>query len=359
MISFGRTRSIFLAAVCAAISFEPGIVAAQQSINLTIASSHPTTFMPVGLMSGYFRTEVDKALADGGNKYRIVWKEAYGGTLYKLQDTMEAVRDGITDIGFVGSVWEADTMPLSNVTYFAPFVTGDVNLVLRTLDTMIRQNPDIRKEWESNNLQYLGAIGIETYQLWSKSPVLKFDDLKGKRYNAPSTSLQWLRNTGAAGVDGGLPTYYTNVQAGVVDGAITMYSGILPFRLHEVATHITEADIGAQFAGGLAISLDRFRKLPPEVQAALVKVGQGYTSEVISETLKRIESSRKAMADAGAKIVKLPEAERVKWAHSLPDIAGEWAKEQESKGLPARAVLRAFMDEARKAGAKPLRDWDK
>ena len=30
------------------------------------------------------------------------WREAYGGTLYRFQDTMEAVRDNITDIGYVG-----------------------------------------------------------------------------------------------------------------------------------------------------------------------------------------------------------------------------------------------------------------
>ncbi len=358
MSTFSRTRPVVTAALFGALTFGAAGALAQQTINLTMASSHPTTFLPVGVMAGYFKNEVDRILAEGG-KYRINWKEAYAGTLYKLQDTMEAVRDGITDIGFVGAVWETDTMPLSNISYFAPFVTGDLNVVMRTVDKMVRETPALRKEWESNNLQYLGAIGIETYHLWTRTPVLKFEDLRGKRYNAPAAALQWVRNTGAVGVDGGLPVYYTNVQTGVVDGAISFYTGILPIRLHEVAPHITEVDIGAQFAGGVAITLERFRKLPPEVQSALVRAGNGYTTELIAQTVSRIESSRKAMLDAGAKIVKMPDAERQKWAQALPDIAGEWVKAQEAKGLPAREVLRTFMDEARKAGAKPLRDWDR
>jgi TRAP-type C4-dicarboxylate transport system substrate-binding protein len=332
---------------------------AQQTINMTLASSHPTTFLPVGVMAGFFKSEVDRLLKDGGNKFRINWKEAYAGTLYKLQDTMEAVRDGITDIGYVGSVWESDTMPLSNVTFFAPFVTGDLNVAIGAVDKMAREIPALQKEWVGNNMMYLGGMGIETYHLWTKTPVLKFEDLKGKRYNAPATALQWIRNTGAVGVDGGLPVYYTNVQTGVVDGAISFYTGIFPMRLHEVAPHVTEVDIGAQYGGGVAITLDRFKKLPKEVQDALVQAGRAYPAELIKQTAGRIETSKKAMLDAGAKVARLSEEDRRKWAANLPDVAGEWVKQNEAKGLPARQVLKAFMDEARKAGAKPLRDWDK
>jgi hypothetical protein len=56
------------------------------------------------------------------------------------------------------------------------------------------------------------------------------------------------------------------------------------------------------------------------------------------------------------KIAELPQAERVKWAKALPDVAGDWARRN---GEPGKQVLRIFMEEARKHGARPLRDWDK
>jgi hypothetical protein len=46
----------------------------------------------------------------------------------------------------------------------------------------------------------------------------------------------------------------------------------------------------------------------------------------------------------------------VKWAKALPDVAGDWARRN---GEPGKQVLRIFMEEARKHGARPLRDWDK
>jgi TRAP-type transport system periplasmic protein len=55
-------------------------------------------------------------------------------------------------------------------------------------------------------------------------------------------------------------------------------------------------------------------------------------------------------------VSELPQAEREKWAKALPDVAGDWAKRNGDAG---RQVLKIFMEEARKRGAKPLRDWDK
>ena len=65
------------------------------------------------------------------------------------------------------------------------------------------------------------------------------------------------------------------------------------------------------------------------------------------------------MAKQGATISDFPAAERRRWANALPDIAGEWARGLEAKGIPAKALLAAFMDGVRKRGGPPLRDGDK
>jgi hypothetical protein len=56
------------------------------------------------------------------------------------------------------------------------------------------------------------------------------------------------------------------------------------------------------------------------------------------------------------KISELSQEERAKWAKALPDVAGDWARRN---GEPGRQVLKIFMEEARKRGAKPLREWDR
>lgn len=353
------TKRLFTASAVSIVLMTTAVAQAQQSINLTIASSHATTFPPVGMMQSFFKPEVDRLLEKGGNKYQIRWKEAYGGTLYKVADTMEAVRDGITDIGYVGTLWEGDTMPLSNLTFATPFSTGNMTMQSNLMDKLVRENPAVRKEWEDNNIKYLGPIVTESYDLWTTKPVKSFADLKGRRLQAPGSAARWLQGTGAAAVDGGFPAFYTNIQTGVTEGAVSYFSGIQSVRVYEVATHITEVNFGSMFLGGVGITLDRFNKLPKEVQDALVEAGKAYGGRLIDENKRRYDEARKIMTAAGTTISTLSPAERKKWVEALPNIAKEWATGLEAKGKPAGKVLSSYMEELRKSGETPARNWDR
>jgi TRAP-type C4-dicarboxylate transport system substrate-binding protein len=113
-----------------------GSALAQQRVTVNIGSSHPTSNIWAWAMKDVFQPEVDKALKAGGNKYEIRWRENYGGTLYKFTDTRAAVRDGIVDVGMVGTVWESSAMPLQNVTYFTPFATTNHEMLIEIFDKL-------------------------------------------------------------------------------------------------------------------------------------------------------------------------------------------------------------------------------
>lgn len=334
-----------------------GAVQAQQMVPLTMASSHPTTYLPTGVMATHMRTEVDRLLKEGGNKYQVRWKESYGGSLFKMHDSMEAVRDGIADLGVVFALFESDTMPLSNVSYYTPFASGSMPAVLDAMDGLVRDNAAVRAEWERNGLLFLAPIAAETYGLWTSFPVQRMADLKGRKVNAPGVAGKWLQGTGAVAVDGGLPTYFTNVQTGVTEGAMSFYTGILGTRLYEVAPHIADANIGVAAFGGVAINAGRMKSLPPEVRQAVLKAGATYKAALTKETLGKVAAARAEMLAKGAKVLAWPDSERQAWARAMPDIAGEWVKANEARGLPAAAVLRQYMGSLVAAGEKPLRAW--
>jgi TRAP-type C4-dicarboxylate transport system substrate-binding protein len=339
--------------------FAAGGAAAQQEIKLTIGSHAGPTLIPVAVMKNYFQPEVDRLLKEGGNKYKVTWNEAYGGTLYKFTETLSAVKDGLADVGYVGTVWESDKMPLSGVTFYTPFASGSMKVQARAVDNLVRGNKAVAAEWDRNNLVYLAPIVVENYDLWTSFPVAKVDDLKGRKLMAPGTAARWLQGTGAVAVDGGLPSFYTNIQSGVADGAVSLHSAMMGLKIYEVAKHVTETGIGPMVPGALAVNRDRFRKLPKEVQDALTKAAAGYSDRVISDTERRIAETRKALEGSGVKLHALADAERKRWIASLPDIGGDWVKTVEAKGQPARLVMQAYMAEVRKAGDKPGRDWDK
>jgi TRAP-type mannitol/chloroaromatic compound transport system substrate-binding protein len=96
----------------------------QETISLTVASSHPTVVPWVGMIKSHFMAKTDEILAETGN-YKIEWNEAFGGQLYKANATLNSVEEGITDIGWVFSFLEAGKLPLSQVSSYAPFSTNN------------------------------------------------------------------------------------------------------------------------------------------------------------------------------------------------------------------------------------------
>jgi hypothetical protein len=73
----------------------------------------------------------------------------------------------------------------------------------------------------------------------------------------------------------------------------------------------------------------------------------------------------KTFAEQGAKqnpplqIVEFPQAEREKLFKAMRNVAADWAKANDAKGLPASKILKEYMDTMRARGAKPMRDWDR
>ena len=330
---------------------------AQQVIKLTSAAGHPPVFLWVKILDEYFIPEVDKRLAAAGGKYKIEWTKAYGGTLAKLGNESTAMKDGISDLGFVATIFEAAKFPLQNVTYFAPFGTDDIGVVTNGITDMQKKIPAMNDAWAKNGLVYLGGAALDTYYLFAKFPVTRIEDLQGKKINAPGPSANWVKNTGAVAVAGTLNTYYEDIKTGVSDGALTFATGAWGAKLQEVAPYITKVNFGSQYAGGVAMNKGRFDKLPKDVQKIFLDAGKGYTERFAKAQAALASERLQLMAKAGAKISDLSDRERKRWADALPPIAKTWGAEIQSKGLPATEVLQAYMAALKRAGAKIPRDW--
>ncbi len=337
---------------------------AQESINLTVASSHPTVVPWVGMIKTHFMAKTDEILAEKGN-YKIEWNEAFGGQLYKANATLASVEEGITDVGWVFSFLEQAKLPLSQASSNAPFSTSNPAVQLEVHQELMENNEAFRKEWEQHNLKVLGLTGTDLYDIYTKEPLNGIDDIAGMKLSAPGVLGNWLRGTDANAVDGALTTFYTDVQTGVSDGAVTLALGALPIKLYEVAPYINRFDAGGAFSGAVAINRDTWDGLPEEVQNAMIEAGKYYTEEHGKDLVARHEFALNKMVELGAgqnppvTIVEMPDGELVKWVNKMPDVAADWAAPLEDRGIPAKEFLSAYLEGLRARGETPARDWDK
>ena len=100
-----------------------------ESITIRIASGHPPTVVYAGLMKNYFQTELAKRVEERTD-HTINFVEGYSGSIVKVAETFEGVRDGIVDIGGFCYCFEPSNLKLHAFQVMLPFGTMDPTISL-------------------------------------------------------------------------------------------------------------------------------------------------------------------------------------------------------------------------------------
>jgi len=338
--------------------------AAQQTINLTIGAALPEQFAPIAAIKNFVVPEINRRLAVDG-KYKINWREAYNGQLFKANASITSLQDGISDMGHVFVAVEGTRLPLAQVSSFTPGVTDDYRLMMRVYNELMETNGPLKAEWDKYNVMFLSAQAPDPVHLFTKFPVRTFEDIKGRKVSGIGSIGSWLTALGGVPISSPLPSMYNDIQTGVSDGAMTVATAVASVKVHEVAPNITLLKMGSFNAGALGISKASYAKLPADVQKVVREVGRAY-SDKLAELLDRdVGNAMKLFREEGAKqrppvvITELSDTERSRMFKSMKNVAQDWAKQVEAGGSPGRQMLVTYMDTMRKHGAKPARDWDR
>jgi C4-dicarboxylate-binding protein DctP len=343
----------------AALALPRRLMAAEERLRLTIGASHQLSDPPVGPLKTVFVGTANRELEAMKSRYRIDWTEAFGGTLYNFRETLTAVSGGVTDIGWIASIFVPAKLPLQNIMYSALFSTSSVRMSVNVMNELNEKNPSFKKEWEQNNVVFLGACVADGYHLMTKFPISSLDDLKGKKLVGAAAVAPWIEALGAAPVTGALPTFYSQLQTGVADGAVIHATGAWPLKLHEVVPHLTLVDTGPVTYGGAGMNAESFKRMPADVQELLRRLGRAYSEENARLVETGYDTALNGMVAGGAKVSQMSEGDRKRWVERMPSMGKLWVQDTQKRGVPAREIFTAFMETVRSHGGKPLRDWDK
>ncbi len=302
-----RLRQFLPAVIMTALIFSlPVGPAVAKNYKITVVAGHPPIFLWVTLCRDYVIPEVDKRVEKLGHK--IEWNQAYGGTVAKIGGALEAIEEGIADMGFVGTIFEAPKMPLHNVTYMTPFGTDNIFYVVDTIAELQQKIPQLAQEWTNHNQIYLGGAALDTYGILTNFEVKTVDDVNGHKIAAPGPSANWLKGTGGVPVASNLNEYYNGIKTGVFEGTLTFMTAAAAIKVHDVAPYICMVNFGSQFAGGLSINKDVFEGFPPEVQKIFIEVGKEYNKKLAEAQAARASKAMATMKNAGDKVIYMSDA---------------------------------------------------
>lgn len=328
-----------------------------ETIQLHVLAAQSPRMLSVGLMSKYMLPEVNKRLKAKGSKYQIKWRESYAGVVAGNKEIFTAIQDRVGDMAQVGTLFEGAKLPLSQMTFYVPFTDARLPTVLDAVSSLDKKVPAVNEAFARYHQRVLSLMGTDSYVLVTKFPVKSIDDLKGHKLGVAGSSANWLRGTGAVPVASNLAAYYNSLRTGVYDGVIVFASALLPFKFYEVAPYITDIGMGAMQSSAITINTEVWKGLPQEVRDVMTEVAQDFRARLAKDAVAEADKALGLAAKKGAKVSKLSPAERKRWADAMPNLAEEWAKRMEAKGLPARELVKGYLAALHEKGAPVARDW--
>jgi TRAP-type C4-dicarboxylate transport system substrate-binding protein len=115
------------AAFCLGASAISITAASAETINLRIGAGHPATATWITTIREFFMPEFAERVKNETD-HEIQWTEAWGGSVCKLGECLEAIEAGLLDMGDLQTPFDPSKLMAQNFSYFVPFGAGNSDL---------------------------------------------------------------------------------------------------------------------------------------------------------------------------------------------------------------------------------------
>ena len=343
-------------AVAAAALLAAAASASADTFKLSIGSGHPAGAAWIATIKDYYVPQVTERVKKQTG-HILEWTEAYGGSVCKLGECLEAVESGLLDVGELQTPFEPAKLMAHNFAYYVPFGASDPRVAAKAVREVYEKTPALKTVLESRYKQvFLGAGVIGNYGLVTTFKWKDLSELKGHKIAAAGPNIPWLQGSGVTGVQSNLNEAYTSFQTGVYNGWVMFPDAIVSFKLTEVTKQYIDMDFGAIHTPLITMNLRKWRSLPANVQKIFLEVGRDWNQHIGNVIYEKQEAGRAKMKAAGLDVSQASLAIKQAWAKGLPNIPKQRFDEINKAGLPGEAVD-SYVKALKAAGHKFPRDW--
>jgi TRAP-type C4-dicarboxylate transport system substrate-binding protein len=278
---------------------------------------------------------------------RVTFEWYPAGQLGHGRDLLTLVQSGAVDMASTGPSYTPDKLPLSAVAEL-PAMFPDICAGSRAMWTMTKFGGGgllDQREYTPLGLHVVFAFTNPPYEIQTvKQPVASPLDVKGLKFKTlGGASDDAARLLGAVPVQMSVADLFLGLQRGTVDGRFGAFNSVFANSTQDVL-HYSTVGVGIGSFGLTTLVGDRrWKSLPPDVQQAMLEAGDA--------TWKNwCEKAGAETKTLGERLVKdhhwvnhvLTPDETAAWRTALAPIPDQWAKEQDQRGKPGRAILDAF-----------------
>jgi TRAP-type C4-dicarboxylate transport system substrate-binding protein len=214
----------------------------------------------------------------------------------------------------------------------APFLFRDLNHWNKVLDADTLK-PVADEIAAKADVMLIGYAGGGTRNIFSNKAAKNMAELKGLKVRVQGAPI-WSKTFSAIGMSPTVIAYnevYNAIQNGVINAGENEAAGVEAMKFYEVGPNLLMTQHAITIRP-IAFSGKTFKKLPPDLQAAIVKAGK--EAGVHGRQIESSEDSAKldAMEKAG-RLKRIPFADRAAMKKAADPVMADYAKEIGADGI--------------------------
>lgn len=312
------TRSALGALAIAVLAGSANIAAAQDKVTLKMVGSFPIGPSPTAEIGNKFM-EAANRLGEGKVEIQYVGASDVVPTF----DQPEALVNGVFDVWYGAPNYWAGVVPGGDVTELSAQKIPDGGPGSDLYEFLV----DLFAE---KGVRYLahaaGDVGVGTHFLSTKFDVASVDDLKGKKIRVAPLLRHFVEASGAEPITLPPSDIFLAIDRGTVDGFTwPVADGYTRNGWQDVTENLVDEPMYRSGAG-LAMNLDKWNSLTPEVQDILVEAAAEAQTFAQDWFLQNEQEQRDLMEKAGMKTIELSDEESAKWQKLANDALWDYYK---------------------------------
>jgi TRAP-type transport system periplasmic protein len=282
------------------------------------------------------KTKMDLAAKTGG---KLILEMFYGSSMGPMPRHYDLARTGVADMAFFQHGATRGRFPLVELTH-SPYLvpSGSAGSIMATKIAADLKDKYFAKEHTGTRLIWI-VFNRPSGVYDSGKAITKLEDLKGRRYRAPTpTDVAVMKALGALPI--GMPATHMaeSLEKGVIDGVVTDPMGIFSFKLGTLVKHYTDM-FNSVISFGLVINNKSYANLPREYQKLIDGLGTKESAVAMATmSWSDFPAFTKYMGEQKIETAKMSAEADKEMRAIVKKVMDEEIAAMEKKGLPARKV---------------------
>lgn len=310
----------------------------EKVIELKFGGSHPLTDWHAIADLAW----IDRIHEQTKNRVHIEYYPA--NSLVDFAESWAELMAGVADIAYSQASFTSGfeiTKKANGIYYGCPDSATRQKIYQEVCD----KHPDVMGEYDGGRL--MGTLGGYVYQLISKKPVHKADDMKGMSIRAAAAYVDMYSLLGAQAISMPATETYVSAEKGIIDCASFPIEATASLKLGEVMDYVTLVDLACSPLPLTFMRNETYDSLPKDIQKIFDDNVEWYSNKLDQEYARVEDVGRAFCAEHGVEVITPSAEEKAKFWDAMKTVSLKLIKELDDMGYDGTGIFnetRALVD---------------